>query len=280
MRAWMLLALAASAFPALAQPIPGVEPGPPMRHEVPADVLRVCADPDNLPYSHHDGSGFENRIARLLAQELGLSLQYAWLPDRRGFVRKTMGAGQCDVLMGVPVGFERAELTAPYYRSSYVWVQRADAGPAPASFDDPALKRLRVGLQMIGDDMAASPPGYALARHAPGARVVGYPLPGETPAAQRMIEALAAGELDGALIWGPQAGYFARRSPVPLRISVLAPPADLPKPQRFEFDIALGVRRGGEPLRARLAQALEVRRADVDRILAEYGVPRTQAAKP
>src|SRR4051812_615776 len=112
--------------------------------DAPADVLRVCADPDNLPYSHADGTGFEDRIARLLAQDLGLSLQYAWLPDRRGFVRKTMGAGLCDVLIGVPVGFERAEATAPYYRSSYVWVQRANAGAPPTGFDDRRIARLRI----------------------------------------------------------------------------------------------------------------------------------------
>ena len=248
-------------------------PGAHAADPAPADVLRVCADPDNLPYSHADGSGFEDRIARLLAQELGMQLQYAWLPNRRGFVRKTMGAGLCDVMMGVPVGFERAQLTQPYYRSSYVWVQRADEGPPPAGFDDPRLKRLRIGLQMIGDDMATSPPGFALARHAPGASVTGFPVPGEKPAAQRMVEAVAARELDGALLWGPQAGYFAQRSPVTLRISRMPAPADLPSAQTFEFAIALGVRRGVSGLRERLEQALQRRRADIRAILAEHGVP-------
>jgi mxaJ protein len=241
--------------------------------EAPSDVLRVCADPDNLPYSHADGTGFEDRIARLLAHDLGMALQYAWLPDRRGFVRKTMGAGLCDVLMGVPVGFERAQATAPYYRSSYVWVQRADAGPVPAGFDDPRLARLRVGVQLIGNDMAASPPALALARHAPGAQVVGFPVIGEQPSAARLVHAVASGAIDGALVWGPQAGYFAQRAAAPLRVARLAPPADQPPEQVFDFAIAVGVRRGEDDLRRRIDDSLRRRRADIEAILAHYGVP-------
>jgi mxaJ protein len=246
---------------------------PAIGEEAPADVLRVCADPDNLPNSRADGSGFENQIARVLAQELGVQLQYAWLPDRRGFVRKTLGAGVCDVLVGVPVGFQRAELTAPYYRSTYVWLQRADAGQVPTGFDDPRLARLRVGVQLIGDDMAMSPPALALTRHVPQARIVGFPIAGDRPAAERIVAALAAGEIDGALVWGPQAGFFAQRSPVPMTLARLAPPPDQPAAQRFDFAIALGVRKGEGALRDRLQSALQRRHADIDRILAQYGVP-------
>ena len=263
---WLLVALAVLAGAARAD-------------GAPPDVLRVCADPDNLPYSRADGSGFENRIARVLAIELGVDLQYAWLPDRRGFVRKTLGAGVCDVVLGVPVGDERTRTTEPYYRSSYVWVQRADAGEPPASFDDPRLAQLRIGVQLIGNDMAASPPGFALARHVPRARVIGFPIPGETPAAQRMVEAIARGDLDGGLLWGPQAGYFAQRAAVPMRLARLAAPPDLPRPQTFEFAIAVGVRPGDEALRERVQAALRHRRAEVDRILAEYAVPRVEGAK-
>lgn len=243
----------------------------------PADVLRVCADPDNLPYSSSDGSGFENRLARLLALDLGTDLQYAWLPDRRGFVRKTLGAGVCDVVLGVPVGDARLQTTQPYYRSSYVWVQRADAGEPPSGFDDPRLARLHIGVQLIGDDMATSPPALALARHVPQAHVTGFPIPGETPAAQRIVEALAAGELDGALVWGPQAGYFAQRARVPMRLARIAAPADLPEPQTFEFDIAVGVRRGDRLLHDRVRDALRRHQGDIDQLLAEYGVPRVEA---
>jgi quinoprotein dehydrogenase-associated probable ABC transporter substrate-binding protein len=251
--------------------------GPADAADAPRDVLRVCADPDNLPYSRADGTGFEDRIARVLAEELGMDLQYAWLPDRRGFVRKTLGAGLCDVLVGVPVGFERVQLTEPYYRSSYVWVQRADAGPPPAGFDDPRLAMLRIGVQLIGDDLATSPPGLALARHVPHAQVVGFTIPGPQPAAERMVQALVEGRLDGAFIWGPQAGYFAGRAGVPMRIARLAPPPELPPEQPFEFAIALGVRRGDDALRERLQGALRRRHADIAAILAQYGVPTLEA---
>src|SRR3954471_20137693 len=151
-------------------------------------VLRVCADPDNLPYSHQDGSGFENRIAQLIAQDFGLPLVYAWLPDRRGFVRKTMGAGLCDLIVGVPVEFERTLNTRPYYRSTYVLVEPAGDRAPPDSFSDPRLRRWRVGVQLIGDDFAATPPGYALAQAGATGNVVGYPIAGELPAAARIFQ--------------------------------------------------------------------------------------------
>jgi mxaJ protein len=242
-------------------------------------ALRVCADPDNLPYSKQDRSGFENRIAQLLADDLKLPLQYDWLPDRRGFVRKTLGARLCDVIIGVPAGFERTVNTQPYYRSSYVFVQRA-GGTAPVrSFDDPRLAHMRVGVQLIGNDLAASPPGYALARHGYISNVRGYPVPGEQPAAARMIAAVARGELDGALLWGPQAGYFAAHAGVPMRVAVLpAPPeaAGLP----FEYSIAMGVRRGEPQWRERLNDFIARRQGDIDRILAQYNVPRVAGAQP
>ncbi|MDB5912568.1 MAG: transporter substrate-binding protein, partial [Ramlibacter sp.] len=158
-----------------------------------ATTLRVCADPDNLPYSREDGSGFENRIARLVADDLGLQLEYAWLPDRRGFVRKTMGSGLCDLIIGVPVEFERTLNTRPYYRSSYVLVESAALGGPPAGFDDPRLRQWRIGVQLMGDDFATTPPGYALAQAGAVDNIVGFPLPGEEPAAARMVQALDRG---------------------------------------------------------------------------------------
>jgi mxaJ protein len=235
-------------------------------------VLRVCADPDNLPYSRSDGSGFENRIARVVADEMGAELRYAWMPFYRGFVRKTMGEGLCDVFVGVPSGFERVLTTRPYYRSSYVFVSRTRR--PFASFDDPRLRKARVGVQLIGNDLAATPPGHVLAMRGAVANVRGYPPMGDGPAAARMVRALDEGALDAALIWGPQAGYFAARSTTPLRVNIArAPPeaADLP----FEFAISMGVARGDRALRDELDAILERRRADIDAILAEYHVPRT-----
>jgi mxaJ protein len=262
----------------LASPSIAADAAPPSPEAPQPQALRVCADPDNLPYSSEDGSGFENRIAQLLADDMKLPLQYEWLPDRRGFVRKTLGARLCDVIIGVPVGFERTATTQPYYRSSYVFVQRA-AGASPVrSFDDPRLARMRLGVQLIGNDLAASPPGYALARHGYTANVRGYPVPGEQPAAARIVEAVASGELDGALVWGPQAGYFAAHARVPMRVGVLPAPAEaagLP----FEYSIAMGVRRGEPQLRERLNDFISRRQADIDRILAQYAVPRVPGGR-
>ena len=241
-----------------------------------AEPLRVCADPDNLPYSHVDGSGFENRIAQLVADDLQRPLEYAWLPDRRGFVRKTLGARLCDVIIGVPSDFERTSNTRPYYRSTYVLVERASDAAPIRSFDDPRLAQLRIGVQLIGNDLAASPPGYVLAHHGYTRNVRGFPLAGDEPSAQRAIEAIERGELDAALLWGPQAGYFAQRSRVPLRVEALAPPPDA----HFDFAISMGVRRADRELRAQLDELLVRRKADIDRILATYSVPRATGEQP
>jgi mxaJ protein len=241
--------------------------------------LRVCADPDNLPYSHEDRSGFENRIAELVAADFGLPIEYAWLPDRRGFVRKTMGSGLCDLIVGVPVQFERTMNTKPYYRSSYMLVEPASAGAPPRDFSDPRLRRWRIGVQLIGDDLATTPPGYALAQAGATANVVGFPIPGEQPAAARIVQALARGELDAAFVWGPQAGYYAQRAARPLQLHYVAPPPTL-KEQPFSFAIAMGVRPGDKALRDRLDDFIARRQGDIDRILAEYGVPRVEEKAP
>lgn len=235
-------------------------------------VLRVCADPDNLPYSHQDGSGFENRIAAIVADDLGASLQYEWQPLRRGFVRKTMGTGRCDVFIGVPAGFERVLTTRPYYRSAYVFVWRRGED-APHSFADPRIASERVGVQLVGNDMAATPPGHALARAGALSNVVGYPVYGDGPAAQRMVDAVAGHDIACALLWGPQAGYFARRAAVPMEIAVAHAPAGLASP--FEFSIAMGVAHGHAALRDELDAVLRHRRSDIDAVLAQYAIPRT-----
>jgi mxaJ protein len=263
----LMVGLAAAITATAAEPAPG------------RGALRVCADPDNLPYSHENGNGFENRIAQLVADDFGVSLSYAWLPDRRGFVRKTLGARLCDVIIGVPVGFERTATTRPYYRSTYVWIQPAASRLAPVSFADPRVKQLRVGVQLIGNDLAASPPGHALARHGATQNVIGFPIAGEEPAAARMVDAIAQGRLDAAVIWGPQAGYFASRSSVPLNMRIMRAPPDLAG-QPFDFAIAMGVRRGDEALRQALSDFIARRQGDIDRILAEYAVPTLDRGKP
>ena len=250
------LALLLAASTALAQP----------------RVLRVCADPDNLPYSNRDGAGFENRIARIVADELHAELRYEWFPFYRAFVRKTMVEGLCDVFIGVPTDFERVTTTRPYYRSAYAFVSRASS--AVSTFDDPHLKSVRIGVQLIGNDLAATPPGYALAASGVTANVEGFPMMGDGPAAQRIVRALGDGRLDTALVWGPQAGYFAAHSPVPLKVTLAKAPAEAAG-MPFEFSMSMGVKRGNRALRDELDGVIERRRSDIDAVLAEYHVPRT-----
>jgi len=234
--------------------------------------LRVCADPDDLPYSNTAGAGFENRIAELVAAELHAELRYAWAPLQRAFVRKTMGEGLCDVFIGVPASFERVLATRLDYRSSYVFVSR---GAQPVtSFDDPRLARVHVGVQLVGNDLAATPPGHALAARGAIDNVEGFTLAGERPAAARMVDALVQGRIETALVWGPQAGYFAARAPVPLRIDIAHAPAELAD-MPFEFAISMGVARGNRALRDELDAVLARRAAEIDAILAAYHVPRT-----
>jgi quinoprotein dehydrogenase-associated probable ABC transporter substrate-binding protein len=236
-----------------------------------ADPLRVCADPDNLPYSHRDGSGFENRIARLVADDLGQPLAYFWQEQRRGFVRKTLGAGECDLFIGVPAAFDKVLRTHPYYRSTYVAVSRRGEPPF-AGFAPDRLRGRRFGVQLIGNDLAASPPGHALAAGGATANVTGFLVYGDGPAGRRMVDAVAHKAIDVALVWGPQAGYFVRRAAVPLDLAPVRPPAGSPVP--FEYAIAMGVRKGDTALRDRLDDVLRRRRAEIDAILAEYAVPR------
>ena len=244
---------------------------------VPQRLLRVCADPNNLPFSNARLEGFENALADLVARDLGARVEYTWWAQRRGFVRNTLNAGECDVLMGVPASFELALATRPYYRSTYVFVTRRSRGPAVGSFDDPVLRQVRVGVQIIGDDGANAPPAHALARRGIVDNVAGFSVYGdyreESPPA-RIVEAVAAGEVDVAVVWGPLAGYFAPRQPEPLVLEPVSPQIDLPF-LPFVFDISMAVRHGDEELKEELNGILERRRAEIDALLDRYGVPRT-----
>ena len=242
----------------------------------PSRVLRVCADPNNLPFSNERREGFENRLAELVAGELDARVSYTWWAQRRGFIRNTLNADLCDVIMGVPGSIELAAVTRPYYRSTYVFVYRKDAGLAIRSFDDPVLRTLRIGVQIVGDDYANTPPAHALARRGVVGNLKGYTVYGDyrepNPPA-RIIDAVIDRDVDVAIAWGPLAGFFAQRSPVPLEIVPVSPQIDLPF-LPFVYDIGLGVKRGNDSLRAELDSALVRRRVDIDRLLAEYGVPR------
>lgn len=238
-------------------------------------AFRVCADPNNLPFSDSLGRGFENRIAALIGRDFGQPVEYTWWPQRRGFVRNTLRAGRCDVVIGVPYAYELTARTAPYYRSSYVFVTRADRKLHIRSFDDPALRRLRIGVHLMGDDYANSPAVLALNRRGLSGRIVGYMIYGDYSRPHPpsdLIDAVARRQVDVAVVWGPLAGYFAKQSPVPLTVTPVSPSIDLPFTQ-FVFDIAIGVRRGDTLRRAALDAELTRRRSAIRRILDEYGVP-------
>jgi ABC-type amino acid transport substrate-binding protein len=187
-------------------------------------------------------------------------------------VRKTAGAGLCDVFMGVPVDFERVATTRPYYRSTYVFVSRTR--PALASFDDPRLAQLRIGVQLIGNDLAATPAGHALAAKGATHNVQGFTIFGIGPATARLVDALSEGRLDAGVAWGPQAAFFAHRARIPLDISPAHAPAGLAAVP-FEYAIAVGVKHGEKALCDALDAALLRRRGDIDALLASYHVPRT-----
>ncbi len=247
----------------------------------PARELRVCADPNNLPFSNQQQQGFENRIAELVARDLDMKLSYVWWAQRRGFVRNTINQNQCDLLIGVPASFERTRPTIPYYRSTYVFVTRRDRHLRIGSFDDPQLKRLRVGVQLIGDDGINTPPAHALSNRGIIKNVKGYTVYADyrqpNPPA-RIIDAVANGDVDVAVAWGPLAGYFAQREAVPLDVRPVSPQIDLPF-LPFVFDISMGVRRGNDALRDQLNGIIERRRPEIDRILADYAVPRVDIGR-
>jgi mxaJ protein len=240
-----------------------------------ARELRVCADPNNLPFSNERGEGFENKLAELIARDLGAQLSYVWQAQRRGFIRETLRAGRCDLVTGTMVGLETMRTTTPYYRSTYVFVTRAGE-PAVASLDDPALRKLRIGVQLIGDDGANTPPAHALAARGIIGNVRGYMIYGDYAQANppaRIVEAVAGGEIDVAIVWGPLAGYFAPRQKTALVLTPVTPAADGPR-RPMLFDIGMGVRREERDFRDELNGVLARHRADIDTLLASYGVPR------
>ena len=239
-------------------------------------VLRVCADPNNLPFSNERGEGFENKVAELIARDLDADLEYTWWAQRRGFIRNTLRAELCDLVPGVPTSFELVLATRPYYRSTYVFLHRADAPFEVRSFEDSVLHRLRIGVHFIGDDYANAPPAHALGNRGIVTNVSGFSIYGDytlpNPPAL-IVDAVVNGTIDLAIVWGPLAGYFARRQPVPMTIVPVSPQIDVPF-LPFVYDISMGVRRDNPMLKAEVEAVLVERRAEIDAILEEYGVPR------
>ena len=238
-------------------------------------MLRIAADPNNLPFSNDRLEGFENKIAELIARELHCKVEYHWRAQRRGFFRETLKSADVDLVMGVPAHFDMALTTAPYYRSSYVFLSRGDRNFHVSSFDDPKLRNLKVGVQLIGNDGVDTPPAHALAARGIVNNVIGFTLYGDysqrNPPA-RIIDAVVNGDVDIAVAWGPLAGYFAKQSKTPLEITPVTPEKD--GPLRFAFDVSLGVSKQKRELRNELDIFLANHRSEINGILDEYNVPR------
>jgi len=273
-----LLILASVAMMA-AQPRPAAA-------EEAGGVLRVCADPNNLPLSHRNGQGFENKIAELFAQALGWRLEYTWFPQRMGFIRNTLRARdgstegyKCDLVMGVPVGFELAATTQPYYRSTWTLVYVRGGGLDNVHQPDDLLALPAARLQGLRlGAFGQTPPVDWLLRHhllnqmVPYQRQTGDPeqYPGEI-----VEKDLLAGKIDVAFVWGPIAGYFAGRDPQHRLVVV----PFLPDPEiKFDYTIAMGVRFGERAWKERIEQLITAQRPRIQGILTTYGVPQLDAA--
>jgi mxaJ protein len=255
-----------------------IAPAARARPDQPKRLLRIAADPNNLPFTDDQRRGFENKIAELIARDLHADIQYTWRAQRRCFFREMFKEGDCDLAMGVPNDFDRALTTQPYYRSAYSFVVRKDRADLAdlRSIDDPRLRALKIGVQLIGVEGANTPPAHALQRRNLIDNLVGYPVYGDyaqdMPPA-RIVQAVAAREIDVAIVWGPLAGYFAKQEQSdPLIVTPLAEQFD-PPALPLAFDISIGVRKSNPALRDEIDAVLVNRRAEIEQILRDFGVP-------
>jgi quinoprotein dehydrogenase-associated probable ABC transporter substrate-binding protein len=231
-------------------------------------VLRVCADPNNLPFSNEKGEGFENKIMELMAAKLDKKLAYVWYPQATGFVRNTLGSRRCDVIPGFPQGDELAQVTNPYYRTAYALVIKPGTGLDDLdSLGDPRLREKRIGI------VAGTPPATYLAVNGLMQRAKPYPLVVDTrvdSVAQAMMRDLASGEIDVGVLWGPMAGYYAKQANPPLHVALLLKDAGGPQ---LAFRIAMGVRPADQNWKRQLNKLIADNRLDINRVLLGFGVP-------
>jgi quinoprotein dehydrogenase-associated probable ABC transporter substrate-binding protein len=236
--------------------------------------LRVCADPNNLPYSNKAGAGFENKLAEMLASDMGTTVSYTWFPDRRGFLSHTLDAGECDVVMGIP-NVDGILTTRAYYRSGYVFVTRKADRLDFSSIKAPELRRLKVGVHVIGDDAAGTPPAVVLGEEGIVDNVVGFPIYGNyakpSPPGD-IITALADGRIDVAAIWGPIGGYFAREASVPMVVTPITDTTGF-LPQNFQYSISMGVRSDENDLKLKLNSFISRHQSEINALLQSFGVP-------
>jgi quinoprotein dehydrogenase-associated probable ABC transporter substrate-binding protein len=231
-------------------------------------VLRVCADPRNLPFSNEAGEGFENKIAGLLAHKLGKTLAYEYYPGATGFVRNTLNAHRCDVIMGMPQGDDIVQGTNPYYRTSYALVSKQGSGLETVdSLEDPRLQAKRIGI------VAGTPPATNLAVNGLLGNIKSYPLVVDTRVdapTSAMMEDLEGDRIDVAILWGPIAGYLAKHAKIPVKVTPLVKETSGP---RMIYRIGMGVRHSDQEWKHLLNKLIAENQAEITHILAAYGVP-------
>jgi mxaJ protein len=229
-------------------------------------AFRVCADPRNLPFSDQAGEGFENKLAELFAQKLGEPISYTYFPQVIGFVRNTLNALSCDVIMGVAVGDDLVQTTNPYYRTTYALVFRPGSGlDNIESLEDPRLKDKHLGV------VAGTPPATVFVQQGLMALARPYALTVDTrieSPTRNMVNDIATGQIDAGVLWGPIAGYYAQRQTPHLTVVPL-----LKEPERMDFRIAMGVRRSDQEWKRKLNRLIAENKPEIDHILTEYGVP-------
>jgi quinoprotein dehydrogenase-associated probable ABC transporter substrate-binding protein len=243
----------------------------------PARVLHITADPNNLPFSNEKGEGFENKIAELIARDLNATIEYDWRAQRRGFFREAIRHGTSEIVMGVPTEIERVITTRPYFRSTYCFVHRKGAPFTLKNFDSPDLKKLKIGVPLMGGS-SSTPPAVALANRGLTDQVVGFSVYQvdfrEANPMSRIIRDVADGKIDVAIVWGPLAGYFAPRQKVRMEVVPIDVPPESSTP--FAYDISIGVKRGNPALRNEIDQVLDRRKIEIAKILDEFGVPQVK----
>ena len=241
-------------------------------HSVPlaaASVLRVCADPDNMPFSNDKGEGFENKLAELIAERLGDKLEYTWFAENSGFVPNSVGAKACDLVMGYAQGTGLIEDTNPYYYTSYVLITRKDDPDLKGvdTLSDPQLRGKRIGL------FARTPPASILAMHGLVSNAKPFEVradEGQSKAAVAMIDEIASGKLDAGLLWGPVGGYYAQRAAVPLRVVPLVNESAGPS---TIYPITMGVRPNEPQWKHQINKVLAESQREINLILRDYNVP-------
>jgi len=236
--------------------------------------LRVCADPNNMPFSNLKREGFENQIAALVAEDLHAQLSYVWQRMGRGFVREYLDKSRCDLLIGIPSNYRPVLTTSPYYRSTYLFVsRRAQRLDFASGLNSPDLHRLKIGVQVLDEEY--TPPGEALARRGMQSAIVGFDTAGD--GANSIVQAVADHQVDVAVVWGPLAGYFAQKYRGSLMLAPVEPEVD-PPGLPFTFAISMGVRKGNVSLRNEVEAILSKRESEIRGILDQYGVPQLPLA--